>query len=111
MIMRFHWGLGVGHVYTHQQHCANAAVVWCNPESDSNRGDPSENDPDGPEQTGDNVGSDAGTDGSVSESDDGDYEPSEGDGDDESSNEDSDEYLLDMDEMFGFHSDDDLSED
>ena len=108
MLMRFHWGLGIGHVYTHQQHCTNTAVVWYNPDSDSDRGDPSGNDPDSLEPTG-NDG--AGTDGSISDSDDGDYELSEGDGDDESSDDD-DECLLDMDEMFGLlHSDDDLSED
>ncbi|KAF7969636.1 hypothetical protein HWV62_26769 [Athelia sp. TMB] len=26
MVMRFHWGLGVGHVYTHHSTCKNASV-------------------------------------------------------------------------------------
>lgn len=28
MLMRFHWGLAVGHVYTHRSKCKNASVVW-----------------------------------------------------------------------------------
>jgi hypothetical protein len=28
MVMRYHWGLGVGHVYSHQQSCTNAGVLW-----------------------------------------------------------------------------------
>ena len=97
ILMRFHWGLDIRHVYTHQQHCTNTDVVWCNPESDSDQGDPSGNDPDSPEPTGNNVGSGAGTDGSISDSDDGDYKLSEGDCDDESSND--NKCLLDMDKM------------
>ena len=118
MVMRFHWGLGVGHAYTHQQLCTNAAVVWNSSESESNQSFQSRNVPEGPEpsdQMGmgteeDIVDSGTGTDGSGSESDDEEYEPSEGDDDDESS--DDDEYLLDIDEMYGLRdSGDDLSED
>jgi len=112
MLMRFHWGLGVGHVYTHQQLCTDAAMVWneseCRPKQ-SSRPEPSN-------QMGmeEDIGSGTGTDDSGSESDDSDYKPSEGDeaesGDDE---DDSDsEHLLDNEEMYGQHdSDDDLFED
>jgi hypothetical protein len=26
--MRYHWGLAVGHVYTHNQQCTHAGVLW-----------------------------------------------------------------------------------
>lgn len=28
MLMRYHWGLGVGHVYAHQQQSTHAGVLW-----------------------------------------------------------------------------------
>jgi len=109
MLMRFHWGLGVGHVYTHQQLCTNKAMVWSNSQSYS-----SWNDPDGTEpsdQTGmeeDAINSGMGTDGSGSESDDSDYKLSEGD--EESSSDDDDEHLLHTHDMYGSLDSDDASE-
>jgi hypothetical protein len=126
--MRFHWGLAVGHVYTHQQLCTNAGVIWRDTNQRFRSGDvpgeavePTdqmvpEDDPDSLRETSDtdsghfNIGSGSGTDGSGSESDDEDYEPSDGD-DDQSSDSDEDEHWLDMDEMYGPEdSDDDLYE-
>jgi hypothetical protein len=119
MLMRFHWGLSVGHVYTHQQLCTNAAVAWSESESRSNQSSQSRNVPEGPEsldQMGmeNDIGSGTGTDGSGSESEDSDYKPSEGEEAESSDDEDDsdDEHLLDNEEMYGsFNSDNDLFED
>ena len=102
MLMWFHWGLGVGHIYTHHQSCTSAAVV-CHFKSESNQGFRSRNVPDGPDELLEqmrmekDVASGTGTDGSGSDSGDDDYEPSEED--DENSDDDGEE-LLDMDEMY-----------
>jgi len=96
MLMRFHWGLAVGHVYTHQQPCANGSVVWGNSGQDLQ----SRNGPEDPEVSRmdeDIIGS--GTDGSGSESDDDDYESSE-EGE-EDNDDDDDERWLDINEMYG----------
>jgi hypothetical protein len=117
MLMRFHWGLGVGHVYTHQHLCTNQAVVWRKSNSDSSQSCPLRNDgPESSDQMGMGEGvidSSMGTDNSGSESDDSDYKLSEGD--DESSDgdddDDDDEHLMGVDEMYGlFNSDDELSD-
>jgi len=98
MLMRFHWGLAVGHVYTHQQPCTNGSVVWGN----SGQNLQSSNGPEDLEVSNrtrmdeDIIGS--GTDGSGSESDDDDYEPSE---DEEDDDDDDDEHWLDTNEMYG----------
>ena len=102
--MRFHWGLAVGHVYTHQQPCTNGSVVWGN----SGQNLQSSNGPEDLEVSNqtrmdeDIIGS--GTDGSGSESDDDDYKPLEEDEEDD----DNDEHWLDTNEMYGsLDSDDD----
>lgn len=45
MLMRFHWGLAVGHVYTHDTRVSDPSVVWTSngelPEAD----DPPQDDP------------------------------------------------------------------
>jgi len=99
--MRYHWGLAVGHVYTHRRQCSDAGVIW----SDTNQRFPSRDDLDGgvlPDQTaaeGVHVDLGTGTDGSGSDSDDEDWMPSDTDG---SLSSDSDrESLLDIDEMYG----------
>jgi hypothetical protein len=102
MLMRFHWGLGVGHVYTHHQSCTSAAMVW-HSESESNQGFRSRIVPDRPDELSEqtrmeeDVASGTGTDGSGSDSGDDDYEPSE---EDDENSDDDDEELLDMDEMY-----------
>jgi hypothetical protein len=114
MLMRFHWGLGVGHVYTHRQPCTAAAVVWGSSESESFQSGNVPQSPEPLDQTrmeGD-ISSGPGTDGSGSDSDDRDYELSEEDGDDKSDDDDDDSEeevrLLDMDEMYGsIYSDED----
>jgi hypothetical protein len=104
--MRYHWGHAVGHVYAHQQQCTNAGVIW----SDTNhsRGDPEElSEPSNQTATEElhelrhmdrvDFGPGSGTDGSDSDSEDEDWKPSDTD-DNQSSD---DEYLLDIDEMYG----------
>ena len=123
MLMWFHWGLAVGHIYTHQQQCSDAGVVWGNtnqtfesrniPEEGGEVSDHREDDvgePSNMDHTNQRSGSH--TDGSGSESDNEDYEPSDED-DDESSNlgEDEDSEWLDIDEMHGHEElDDDFYE-
>jgi hypothetical protein len=104
MLMRYHWGLAVGHVYSHQRRCTNAGVAWF----DDNPGVQSRDDSDEvmgldePNQSDEvNAGPEPGTDGSVSDSDssDGDWTPS--DTDDSQTSDFDDELQLDIDEMYG----------
>jgi hypothetical protein len=104
--MRYHWGLAVGHVYTHRHECTNEGVSWpgineyeCLDSPDEERGPPDQDQMmEEPNQT-DHVDVDlgSGTDGSGSDSDDEDWSPSE---EDESQSSD-DEYLADIDDMYG----------
>jgi hypothetical protein len=103
MLMRYHWGLAIGHVYSHQR-CANAAPAVAL--SDDYPGAQSGDDPDevmGPDEPNQsdegNAGPEPGTDGSASDSDssDGNWTPSDTD-DSQTSN---DELQLDVDEMYG----------
>jgi len=120
MLMRFHWGLGAGHVYAHRQSCTNVGVIWGDTNQRFRSGDihserlessmPMATQQDLCEPNGDvDAGPGSGTDGSGSESDDedSDYRSSNGD-DDQSSDEDEDEYWLDVDGQVD--SDDDLYE-
>lgn len=121
MLMRFHWGLAVGHVYAHRQLCTNAGVIWGETNQRFQSGNVPKECPDlsdlGMEEDScepsemDHVGVErpsSATDGSGSESDDEDYIPL--DGDDESSVSDEDEWL-DINEMYREgDSDDDLYE-
>lgn len=44
--MRYHWGLGVGHTYTHHTECTHASVHWsANPLGDPNEGPDQEDRP------------------------------------------------------------------
>ncbi len=126
MLMRFHWGLAVGHVYAHRQSCTNVGVIWGDTNQRFRSGAIHKKNPEPPELTtttttqedlhepgdlGDvDVGPDSGTDGSGSESDasDSDYRPSDGE-DDQSSDENEDEDWLDVDEMYGQGDSDDDS--
>jgi hypothetical protein len=108
MLMRFHWGLAVGHLYTHSQQCTNASVIWGNinrsfrpqdaPERGADFGHPTDMD------HGD-LSSDSRTDGSGSDSEDEDYEPSDEHDEEISEGEDAD--WLDMEEMYGQEGSDD----
>jgi hypothetical protein len=111
MLMRFHWGLAVGHVYTHQQRCTNAGVIWNNTyqnlpsedvvEEGNELSDPMEDleDPTYMDQTKPDSGSH--TDGSGSDSDDEDYDPADEDDSQSSDEDDGDSDCLGLDEMYG----------
>jgi hypothetical protein len=101
--MRYHWGLAVGHIYSHRQ-CTDAApaVAW----SDDYLGVWSRDDPDEvmcPDKSNQsdegNAGLEPGTNGSScdSNSSDGNWTPSDAD-DSQTSN---DELQLNVDEMYG----------
>lgn len=110
MLMRFHWGLAVGHVYTHKQPCTNTSMTWINTNQPEHVGEGGLG-PEGPTDTVESPDTGFGTDGSDSDSDDEDYEPSEGDSDRPDDDASDDEHFIDMDEMYGLlDSDDGLSE-
>src|SRR5712664_2190613 len=99
MLMRFHWGLAVGHVYAHQQPCTDPSVIWDESRSTLREDTISPNEK---EMEDNAIGSDPGADNSGSESDDDDYEPSDEDSEDDSEDESEDnEDLLDTEEMYG----------
>ena len=100
MLVRYHWGHAVGHVYTHQRQCTDTGMIW----SDTNHSrdsldqaameelhEPSQMDVD--------FGSGSGTDRSDSDLEDKDWKPSDTDSNYNKSSD--DEYILDMDEMYG----------
>jgi hypothetical protein len=101
MLMRFHWGQAVGHVYTHQQRCTNTSVNWDVDISES------ENIPEqggvGPssQSTPEDNLVDSRTDGSDSDLEDEDFVLSDTDDDLNSEDSSDDEHWLDVDEMYG----------
>jgi len=117
MLMRYHWGTAVGHVYTHQQECANEGVLWS-----GSRDEPEDSeDPEPSDQTVTeefryrnhianadfvNGGPGSGTDGSGSDSSDEDWEP-ESDVSQSNDELDNDSEASDLLEMYG----DDCSDD
>ena len=107
--MRYHWGLAVGHVYTHGHQCPNDGVSWsnqhvCDPEGVPEPAVPSAAEAREPSNMVD-VRIDPGseTDGSGSDTDD-DYEPTDKD---EESDSDSEDDWEDIDEMYGDENSDD----
>jgi hypothetical protein len=104
MLMRFHWGLAVGHTYTHQQPSTNPGFIWADTNQSTRSRDIFEEgelldqieDLDNPTRTE----HDSHTDGSGdSDTDDDDYDPA--DEDDHSSSDEDDLECLDLDEMYG----------
>lgn len=99
--MRYHWGHAVGHVYAHQRQCTNASMIWS--DTSHSRNDPEElSEPSNQAATEEHMdrvdfSRGSSTDGSDSDSEDENWEPSSSD-DNQSSD---DEYLLDIDEMYG----------
>ena len=109
MLMRFHWGHAVGHVYTQQQQCTNAGLIWADTDQSARsrdifiEGDLSDQieDLDNPTRTEHDSGLDSHTDGSGNSDDDNDddYEPA--DEDDHSSSDEDGLECLGLDEMYG----------
>jgi hypothetical protein len=105
--MRYHWGLGVGHVYTHRRQCTDAGVIWPGTDQHFPAGDDLEEGVQ-PDQTAtemEHVDLGSGTDGSGSNSDDEDWIPS--DTDDSLSSDGDQESLQDINEMYGEDNSDD----
>jgi hypothetical protein len=111
MLMRFHWGLAVGHVYSHRQWCTDPGVIWGNtyqnlPSEDiieevnelSDQMDDLDN-PTNMDKT--KPGSGSHTDGSGADSDDEDYDPADEDDSLSSDEDDGDSDYLGLDEMYG----------
>jgi hypothetical protein len=108
MLMRFHWGLAVGHTYTHQQPSTNAGFIWADTDQSTRSRDiftggellDQIEDLDNPTCTERDSGFDSHTDGSGdSDTDDDDYDPA--DEDDHSSSDEDDLECLGLDEMYG----------
>jgi len=105
MLMRYHWGLAVGHIYTHQQQCTDAGVAWSNADQCFPFADDIEELQPDQMATEEHINLNPGTDDSGSDSDDDDWIPSDTD---ESLSSDSDrESLQDVDGMYGDYCSDD----
>jgi hypothetical protein len=108
MLMRYHWGLSIGHVYTHGHECTNEGVNWSDftgcyhsANADEAPGPPNQDQlMEEPNQINDHDHDLGGTDGSGSDSDDEDWVPSESHSEDNSQSS-NDEYLADIDDMYG----------